>query len=84
MADTGAHWRDTSRTPRFFFMDAYAAFPLLLVLLHIRLWTFLTALAFMGFFIMLERFKFTPTVFFRFVRSFLAGPLRVAHPWWRE
>jgi len=83
MATTGAHWRDCARTPRFFFMDAYAFFPLFLFVLHIRLWTFLTALGFMAFFILLERFKFTIPVFARWVRSTLAGPLRVAKPSWR-
>lgn len=78
------HWRDAARTPRFFFMDAFAAFPLLLFLLHIRLWTFLLALGFIAFFAILERFKFTLPVFFRFVRSFLAGPLRMAKPWWKN
>ena len=50
MADTSSHWRDAARNPRFFFVDAYAAFPLILMLLHIRLWTFLVALSAMGFF----------------------------------
>jgi len=44
------HWRDTSRTPRFYFMDAFAAFPILLFFLHIRLWTFLTAICLIIFF----------------------------------
>jgi intracellular multiplication protein IcmT len=78
------HWRDAARTPRFYFMDAFAAFPLLLFLLHIKLWTFLTAIAFIGFFIILEKFKFTVPVFFRWLRSTLAGPHRGARPWWRE
>jgi intracellular multiplication protein IcmT len=78
------HWRDASRTPRFYFMDAFAAFPLLLLLLHIRLWTFLTALAFMAFFVILEKFKFTLPVFFRWIRATIAGPTRTAKPWFRE
>lgn len=77
------HWRDAARTPRFFFMDAYAAFPFLVLLLHIRLWTFLFAAGFTIFFATLERFKFTLPVFFRWFRATLAGPIRVAKPWWR-
>jgi intracellular multiplication protein IcmT len=78
------HWRDAARTPRFFFMDALAAFPFLILLLHIRLWTFLFAVFCTIFFATLERFKFTIPVFFRWFRSFLAGPIRVAKPWWRK
>jgi intracellular multiplication protein IcmT len=81
--EQSTHWRDAARTPRFYFMDAYAAFPFLMFFLHIRLWTFLTALVCTAFFILLERFKFTPRVFARWLRSTLAGPLRVAKPWWR-
>ena len=83
MADTNTHWRDSARTPRFFIMDAYAFFPILFFMLHIRLWTFLLSLGFMAFFILLERFKFTIPVFARWVRASIAGPLRVAKPWSR-
>ena len=78
------HWRDVARTPRFYFMDAFAAFPLLLFFLHIRLWTFLTAIAFVAFFVLLERFRFTIPVFFRYIKSTVAGPFRSAKPWWRS
>jgi len=79
-----AHWRDSARRPRFFMIDAFAAFPLLIFLLHIRLWTFLLALIIIIFLGILERFKFTLPVFFRFIRSFLAGPHRTTYPSWRE
>lgn len=82
--ESGAHWRDIARTPRFYFMDSLAAFPLLLFLLHIRLWTFLAALAIIVFLMVLERFKFTIPVFMRWLRSTLAGPLRITKPWWRS
>lgn len=84
MATAEAHWRDSARTPRFYFMDSLAAFPLLLFFLHIRLWTFLVALSIVIFLIVLERFKFTLPVFGRWFRSSLAGPLRVSKPWWRS
>lgn len=77
------HWRDAARTPRFYIMDALAALPLIVFLLHIRLWTFLTALGFVAFFIILERFKFSVPVFFRWLRATLAGSLRLAKPWWQ-
>ena len=84
MKNPNAHWRDASRTPRFFIMDAYAAFPLLLFFLHIKMWTLLVAIGAMVFFMILERFQFTIPVFIRWVKSQLAGPYRTAQPWWRE
>jgi intracellular multiplication protein IcmT len=79
-----AHWRDSARTPRFYFMDSLAAFPLLIFFLHVRLWTFFTAIGIIFFLVVLEKFKFTLPVFKRWLRSTLAGPLRVAKPWWRR
>ena len=77
------HWRDVARTPRFYFMDAWSALPILLFLMHMRLWTFLLSIVCIIFFIILEKFKFTVPVFFRWLRASLAGPLRSARPWWR-
>jgi len=82
--DDTTHWRDASRTPRFFFMDAKAAFPLILFLLHITWTTFFIALAFCIFFSILERFKFTVPVFLRWTKAQLAGTDRISRPWWRE
>ena len=84
MAYDESHWRDASRNPRFFVIDAVAAIPLIVMLLHIRMWTFLLALGTMIFFGILEKFKFTIPVFFRWLRALLAGPYRSASPWWRE
>lgn len=84
MATRAAFWRDSARQPRFFMVDALAALPLVLFLLHIRLWTLYVAIATMIFFAILERFNFTVPVFMRWLRSTLAGPVRVAKPIWRE
>lgn len=81
---TEPHWRDSARSPRFFIIDARAAFPLLLFLLHIRLWSFLLALATTIFFAGLERYGFSLTVFGRWLRSKLAGPRKTAIFWWKE
>lgn len=77
------HWRDVARTPRFYFMDAWSALPILLFLMHMRLWTFILSIVCMIFFIILEKFKFTVPVFFRWLRATIAGPIRSAKPWWR-
>lgn len=77
-----AHWRDSARRPKFFMVDAYATFPLLLFLLHIKWWTFFLAIAAVAFFATLERFGFTVPVFFRWLKVFLIGNIRSARPWW--
>ncbi len=79
-----AYWRDSARNPRFFMVDALAALPLVLFLLHIRWWTFYLAIATIVFFGVLERFDFTVPVFLRWARSTIAGKIRVAKPTWRE
>lgn len=76
------HWRDSARTPQFFFIDGYAAFPMLLFILHIRLWTFLIACGATVFFTILKRYGFSPSIFFRWLRSLLAGKRKIAQPWW--
>ncbi|MBU0744313.1 MAG: IcmT/TraK family protein [Gammaproteobacteria bacterium] len=77
-----AHWRDSARTAKFFFIDAKAAFPIFLFLIHIKLWTFILAFTIMVFFTVLNRFGYGVDVFFRIFRSMLAGPRKIAIPWW--
>lgn len=79
-----AHWRDSARPARFFFIDYRASFPLLLYLLHIKWWTFFIAVFTMLFLGILERYGFTVTVFRRWLRSKLAGSRKIAQCWWRE
>ena len=79
----GTHWRDSARSPRFFLIDARAAFPFLLFLLHIKLWSFILAVVAMSFFALLERYGFTVNVFLRLARSIFAGPHKSAIPWWK-
>lgn len=79
-----AHWRDTARPVRFFFVDYRATFPILFFIVHIRIWTFLLAVAAMVFFAMVERYGFTVTVFMRWLRAYIAGPRKMAQPWWRR
>jgi intracellular multiplication protein IcmT len=79
-----AHWRDSAHSARFFFVDARAAFPLILFLLHIKLWTFIVAIITMVFFALLEKYGFSVIVFGRWVRSFMAGPFKSSDPWWKK
>lgn len=80
---TDAHWRDSARPAKFFIVDYRASFPLLLFLLHIRLWSFILAIVAIGFFTLLERYGFTVIVFLRWFRSLLAGKRKFSRPWWR-
>lgn len=79
-----AAWRDTARSARFFIVDYRAAFPLLLFLLHIRVWTFVLALVVIFCLYGLERYGYTVPVFLRIMRCWLAGPRKSSRPWWRK
>jgi intracellular multiplication protein IcmT len=63
-------------------IDARAAFPVLLALLHIRLWTLAVALIAMLFFGILSYYGFTVPVFGRWARSLAAGKRKISAPWW--
>lgn len=76
-----AHWRDSSRIPQFFMLDAYSAFPLVVFLMHIRMWSFIVACCACAFFYALRRFGFTLPVFIRWLRSFIAGNVRSSRSW---
>lgn len=78
-----AHWRDSARPVRFWIIDYRATFPLLFLLVHIRIWTLVMAVMFIVFFSMIERYGFTVAVFLRWTRSFIAGPRKIAQPWWK-
>ena len=86
MADTfseSSHWRDSARSARFFMVDARAAFPIFLFLMHIRIWTGMLVLVSAVFFAIIEHYGFTVPVFLRWVRTFLAGNIKSAQPWWK-
>jgi len=79
-----AHWRDSARSVRLFFLDFRACFPLLILIFHIRLWTFIFAIVATVFFTALERYGFSLVVFSRWVRAYIAGPRKIAQPWWKK
>lgn len=78
-----AHWRDSARSARFFLVDARAAFPIFLFLMHIRVWTAILVIVSAIFFGIIEHYGFTVPVFLRWLRSTLAGPVKSAQPWWK-
>lgn len=79
-----AHWRDSARNTRLWWVDFRACFPLLILIFHIRLWTLLMATIFVLFFTLLERYGFSVAVFGRWLRSYIAGPRKIAQPPWRR
>lgn len=78
-----AHWRDSARSARFFLVDARAAFPIFLFLMHIKVWTGILVIVSAVFFGILEHYGFTVPVFLRWLQLFFAGPVKFAIPWWR-
>lgn len=83
-SDAQAHWRDSARSIKFFIWDGKAAFPMVLFLVYMHVWTLIVAVASMMFFTLLNRYGFSPIVFLRWLRSTLAGHRKMAVPWWME
>jgi intracellular multiplication protein IcmT len=79
-----AHWRDSARNVRLWFVDYRACFPLLIFIFHISWKTFFFAIAAIVFFTLLERYGFSVAVFSRWLRSFIAGPRKIAQPKWKR
>lgn len=80
-----AHWRDSARPVKLWFFDFRAAFPLLFLLLNLAsLMTWIFAMLATVFFLLIERFGFTVTVFLRWLRAYIAGPRKIAQPWWKN
>lgn len=77
-----AHWRDSARPVRFFMWDAKTAFPLVLFLIHMKLWTLFLSLGVMCFFTILNYYGFSIEVFGRSFRTILAGPRKMVEAWW--
>jgi len=75
-----AHWRDTYRPARFFFLDVRAGVVVLLTLLWIRPWTIMLALASVALAFYFERLGLNPPGAWRAFRSYLAGKDRPALP----
>lgn len=82
MPSPNAHWRDSARTVKFFFLDGKAVFPFVLFLMHMRLWTFILAFIATIFFTTIARYGFGIRDFLRWVRSLIAGKRKYSTPWW--
>lgn len=72
------HWRNSMKSARFFALDARAAFPFLLVLLHVRLWTIALAFICTVIFWLAERLGLRFDAALRAVRAWFVAPYRPA------
>lgn len=79
-----AHWRDSARNVRLWFVDYRACFPLLIFIFHISWATFGGAVVAITFFSLLDRYGFSVAVFLRWMRCFIAGPRKVSQPRWKR
>jgi len=75
-----AHWRDTYRPARFFFLDVRAGVLVLMMLVWIRPWTIALAVLAIALAWYLERIGLDVPGALRAVRSYLAGSIRPALP----
>lgn len=73
-----AHWRDTYRPARFFFMDARAGIPTLLTLLHVRYWTVAISVFVIIVFYYFERLGVDAGGAVRAFRAWVIGDMRPA------
>lgn len=75
-----AHWRETYKPARFFFMDARAGVPVLLTLLHFRIWTVTLTVLWIGLFWLLERRGLSFATSLRALRAWAIGDDRPRLP----
>jgi intracellular multiplication protein IcmT len=77
-------WRNTMLPIRIYVADARALIPLMVVLVHIRLWTFYVALAGIVIFAVLEWLGLTFPAAVRTARRWIVGRRRSAVPAWKK
>ena len=77
-----ASWRDSSRQAKLAFLDCSAVMPLLIFLFDINWHTFTLAMIGVVFLSALAKVGFTPRIFGRWLRNFIAGQRKLSSPWW--
>ena len=79
-----ANWRDSARNVRFFYYRLSGNFSSLQFFCCIYGYGLLFLLFSLTlFFSLLERWVFTVSVFLRWLRAYVAGPRKIAQPWWK-
>ena len=77
-------WRNTMLPVRVYVVDARVLIPLMVVLVHIRMWTFYVALGGIAVFTALEWLGLTFPAAVRTVRRWIVGSRRSAIPAWKK
>ena len=77
-------WRNTMLPVRVYVVDARGLIPLMVVLVHIRVWTFYVALGGIAVFTALEWLGLTFPAAVRTVRRWIVGSRRAAIPAWKK
>ncbi|PCI40080.1 MAG: hypothetical protein COB50_00255 [Thiotrichales bacterium] len=73
MTEPYVHWRDSARQPKFFWIDARALLPVMVCLLHVRMWTVTIATVVVVVLAILSYFKFSIVISWRILRNFISG-----------
>lgn len=70
------HWRNTMKPVKFFMLDARAATPFFLLLLHARFWTLYLCVLCTTIFVLVERRGYTVPAALRALKSWIFGAKR--------
>ncbi len=79
---SGAHWRDTARRAKFFFVDAVIVWPIMICLASMSVKTLTLVGVSAILLIIMERYNFTLMRAYRYMFVCLAGPIRYRRGWW--
>lgn len=84
VVDSTWHWRNTMKTVRFFKFDARAGLFVIVVLVHMRIWTFGALILVLMLFSLLERKGLSFPAAIRALRAWLVGVYRPAFVYTRR
>jgi len=76
--------KNVSKGLKFFFIDGFAAIPLVLTLVHIRIYTLVITALLVISLTVLRHLGLRTEWLWRFLRSRVAGNDRSARPYWRK
>ena len=77
-------WRNTMMPVRLYLVDARALIPVMIFLVHWRIWTLYMAAGGIALFTVLEWFGLTFPAARRTIRRYLVGSVRAALPSWKK
>lgn len=72
------YWRETHKQPRFLVFDGRVVLPILLSILHMRLWTVILAVVILGVLFFFDRKGISTDSILRYLRATFVGKRRTA------